>query len=316
MPTPAVAIEAAGLTKCFGDKTVVDSLDLQVPAGSVFAFLGRNGSGKTTTIRMLLGLLRPTAGCSAVLGEESLRLRPETRERIGYVAESHPLHHWMTVGQEEYFATGFHARWDRKLFDEIIGHFGLSRATRIDAMSPGQRAGVSLAIALAPRPELMILDDHAAGLDPVARVFMREKLREAAQDSGMSVLFSSHDLDDVEHVADHAAILDYSRLRISGRLDQVAASVRRYDVRFSSGTVPDDLPALPGLLAVKRIEDTLTLIVAGNSGVPMQQLMGESSIVRERPVPFADAVRAYMGSSEAEEGPAEEAVMATAGGVE
>jgi ABC-2 type transport system ATP-binding protein len=293
MTNPDFAVETAGLTKWFGNKQAVDSLTLAIPRGSIYAFLGRNGSGKTTTIRMLLGFLRPNGGTSSVLGHDSRALTPALRGRIGYMAERHPLHHWMTVAQEEYFASSFFGDWDRKLFDSIVTYFGLSRSAKVTDLSPGERAGLSLAITMAPRPELLILDEPAAGLDPVARLALLEKLIGSTAEAGSTVLFSSHQLEDVERVATHAAVLHYSHLRAQGSVRALVESVRRYEVAFAPGMVPSELPRMAGLLASRRSGNGMTLTFGG--GARMPDLAG-GHVVREMQLTLSEAVLAYLGA--------------------
>lgn len=293
MTNPDFAVETAGLTKWFGSKKAVDSLTLAIPRGSIYALLGRNGSGKTTTIRMLLGFLRPDGGASRVLGHDSRALTPELRGRIGYMAERHPLHHWMTVAQEEYFASSFFDAWDRKLFDSIVSYFGLTRSAKVKDLSPGERAGLSLAITMAPSPELLVLDDPAAGLDPVARRALLEKLIASTADAGSTVLFSSHQLDDVERVATHAAVLHYSRLRAQGSVRALVESVRRYEVAFAPGMMPAELPPMAGLVSSRRTGDGMTLTFSG--GARMPDIAG-GRVVHEGPVAFSEAALAYLGS--------------------
>src|SRR5208337_3192526 len=168
MNTPPV-IETRGLTRYFGAKAAVYELSLAVPRGSVFAFLGRNGSGKTTTIRMLLGLVEPTRGGGTVLGSDLRALEPGTRARIGYLTEDHQLYGWMSVRQCNQFQSQFYSRWSQKIFESVIGHFNLKAQARVKDLSRGERAGLCLALTLAPEPELLVLDDPALGLDPVAR---------------------------------------------------------------------------------------------------------------------------------------------------
>src|SRR5258705_3103492 len=152
-------IKAQGLTRYFGAKAAVYELTLDVPRGSVFAFLGRNGSGKTTTIRMLLGLLRPTRGSGRILGYDIRALPPEARARIGYLTEEHQLYGWMSVRESGEFQSRFYPRWNEQIFHSVIGHFGLKPAARVKDLSRGERAGLALGLTLAPEPELLILDD-------------------------------------------------------------------------------------------------------------------------------------------------------------
>jgi ABC-2 type transport system ATP-binding protein len=206
-------IETRGLTRYFGRRKVVDMIDLRVPRGSVYAFLGRNGSGKTTTLRMLLGLLEPTRGTASVLGHDSLRMPSGVRARIGYMSESHSVYRWMKVKQCAAFQSRFYPRWNQRIFDAVIDHFRLSRSARAAGLSRGERAGLSLALTLAPEPELLVLDDPAIGLDPAARRSLLESMVYVTRRSDRTILFSSHLLSDVERVADYIGVLD----RLSGR---------------------------------------------------------------------------------------------------
>jgi ABC-2 type transport system ATP-binding protein len=209
-------IEARGLTRYFGSRKVVDSLSMRVPRGSVFAFLGRNGSGKTTTIRMLLGLLDPTRGSSRILGHDSRHLPPVARARVGYIAESHPLYDGLTVRELGAYQSRFYPRWNERIFRTVVDHFRLGADVKGGKLSRGERAGLSLAVTLAPEPELLILDDPALGLDPVARRALLESMLYFTRASGRTIFFSSHLLDDVERVADHIAVIDRSVLRLLG----------------------------------------------------------------------------------------------------
>jgi ABC-type Na+ transport system ATPase subunit NatA/DNA-binding transcriptional regulator YhcF (GntR family) len=185
-------IETHNLTKYFGARKAVDALTMAVPRGSVFAFLGRNGSGKTTTIRMLLGLTEPTRGSSRILGHDSQSLPPEVRARIGYMSESHSLYDSLTVRQNGEYQSRFYPRWNERIFQAVAGHFRLDPRTKAGQLSRGERAGLALAITLAPEPELLVLDDPAIGLDPVARRSLLESddLRHAGIQSDHLLLFA------------------------------------------------------------------------------------------------------------------------------
>jgi len=162
-------IQTRGLTKYYGSRPAVQDLNLAVECGSVFGFLGRNGSGKTTTIRMLMGLVPPTRGTGSILGYDIRALPPEGRARIGYLTEEHQLYGWMSVKECGDFQARFYPRWNEKVFRGVIGHFGLKPVARVKDLSRGERAGLCLGLTLAPDPELLILDDPGLGLDPVAR---------------------------------------------------------------------------------------------------------------------------------------------------
>jgi ABC-2 type transport system ATP-binding protein len=288
-------IEARSLTRFFGPKCAVDSLTFQVPRGSVFAFIGRNGAGKTTTIRMLLGLLEPTRGSCSILGCDSAALPPETRARIGYMAEGHPVYAWMRVGQYAAFQRGFYRHFNQDLFAAVIDYFAMDPATRAGHLSHGQRAGLHLAMTLAIEPELLVLDDPATGLDPAARRSLLEAMIYFTRSRRRTIFFSSHLLDDVERVADHVAILDYRVLRTCCSVETFRDRVRQFSVRFAAEP-PRELPAIPGLLRASRAENELALVVANPDGQTRRLLEGlGAEAVDEQPLSLEDALIAYVG---------------------
>lgn len=290
-------IETSGLTRYFGSRKAVDSLTMVVPRGCVFAFLGRNGSGKTTTIRMLLGLSTPTRGSSRLFGHDSQHLPPEVRARVGYISESHSLVDWMTVRQNGTYQSQFYPRWNERIFQSIVDHFRLDARAKAANLSRGERAGLSLAITLAPEPELLILDDPALGLDPVARRSLLESMIYVTRGSDRTILFSSHLLDDVERVADYLGILDRSVLRASCSVETFRASVRQFVLHYSSGALPPaTLPELRGLLNARRVAGELRLTIAKPDDATQTVLrsLGAES-VEERPIGFADAMVGYLG---------------------
>jgi len=288
-------IETTGLTKYFGPRKAVDGLTMAVPRGSVFAFLGRNGSGKTTTIRMLLGLTEPTRGSSRVLGQDSQHLTPEIRARVGYMSESHSLYKWWTVRECGDYQSRFYSRWNNRIFKAITDHFHLNPKAKAADLSRGERAGLSLAITLAPEPELLILDDPALGLDPVARRSLLESMIYVTRGADRTIFFSSHLLEDVERVADYIAILDRSVLRACCSIETFRSSVRQF-VLFYDATAPPPLPSIKGLLHVRRSLGELRLTIASPDEGTRQTLyaLGASS-VEEVPVSFSDAMIGYLG---------------------
>src|SRR5204863_301230 len=219
-------------------------VSFQVPRGSVFAFIGRNGSGKTTTIRMLLGLLEPTRGASAVLGHDSAALPPAARARIGYMAEGHPVYGWMRVGQYARFQSGCYPHWNQDIFAAVIDHFAIDARTKAGHLSHGQRAGLHLAMTLAIEPELLVLDDPATGLDPAARRSLLEAMIYFTRSRERTIFFSTHLLDDVERVADQVAILDYSVLRACCSMETFRERVQQLVAHFP-GEPPQALPEFP-----------------------------------------------------------------------
>ena len=265
-----LVIETKGLTKYFGRTLALDHLDLQVKEGSIFGLLGRNGAGKTTAIKMILGLLQPTTGSATVFGCNCQYLTPAIRQRIGYVTEGHRLHRWMTIGRlEQYQRAFFPGRWDTKLFGDMLDYFQFSRKKKIKHLSNGQRAQVSLAITLAPNPELLIMDDPTLGLDAAIRRQFLEGMVQLIQSQGRTIIFSSHILSDVERVADRLAVIDNGVLRADCSIDEFRSAVGK--ARFSFPGQPPEQVDIPGLLNQKRGDGTLEITFVGTSGDDLSQ---------------------------------------------
>lgn len=290
----STVIRTRGLTRYFGARPAVYDLNLEVPRGCVFAYLGRNGSGKTTTIRMLLGLLSPTRGGGSILGHDIRALPPEARARIGYLTEEHQLYGWMSVKQCGDFQAQFYPRWNEKIFRGVIGHFNLKPAARVKDLSRGERAGLCLGLTLAPEPELLVLDDPAMGLDPVAHRSLIESMIYLTRRSDRTIFFSSHQLADVERVADYIAVLDRSILRVCCSLETFRNSVRQVRLRFSGA--PPPVPKIPGLLQAFRAEGELRLTCVHYDGATEQALRALAPAQME-PVPLnlEDAFISYLG---------------------
>lgn len=257
-------LETNGLTKYYGNRMAVEHMDLQIPRGCICGFIGRNGAGKTTAIKLLLGLLRPTSGNSMILGCDSQDLPPAIRQRVGYVTEGHRLIQWMKISELEKFQRSFFPKqWDVKFFTEMIEYFELSKSQKIKTLSNGQRAQVSLALALAPNPELLIMDDPTLGLDAAIRRQFLEGMIELIMRQGRTILFSSHILGDVERVADRVVVIDKGVVRADCKLEEFQQAVAKVIVSFE-GSVPTDID-IDGLLHCRAVENTLELVVIGTS---------------------------------------------------
>jgi ABC-2 type transport system ATP-binding protein len=255
-------LETEGLTKFYGSTLAVDHLDLKIPQGCICGFVGRNGAGKTTAIKLMLGLLKPTAGSSRLLGCDSQELEPAIRQRIGYVTEGHRLFRWMSITELQKFQRAFFPKqWDEKFFADMIEYFDLPKKRKIKHLSNGERAQVSLALALAPNPELLIMDDPTLGLDAAIRRQFLEGMIELIMREGRTVLFSSHILGDVERVSDRIVVIDKGVLRANCSLDEFRTAVKKVILSF-----PDSPPAevdIEGLLHCRRSENELELILVG-----------------------------------------------------
>lgn len=220
------------LSRRFGATVALDDLSLSVPRGAVFGLVGANGAGKTTLIRHLLGLLRAQTGSVRVFGRDPVRDPVGVLSRVGYLSEENDLPPWMRVRELLRYVRAFYPAWDDDFAEELRSTFALDPAARVRELSRGQRARAGLLVALAYRPELLILDEPSTGLDPLARRdILAAVLRTVAQE-GRTVFFSSHLLDEVERVSDHVALLDRGRVVVQGPLDEVRAAHRLLTVRF------------------------------------------------------------------------------------
>src|SRR5882757_2947076 len=249
------------LMKYYGGRPVVGSLNLRVPQGSVYGLLGRNGAGKSTAIKMLMGMVRPNSGRATLLGEDAEELSNAARARIAYLAEGHPLYGWMTIDDAVKFTRAFYPRWNDTLVDQILDHFELRRRQKFRRLSRGQQAQVSLALAVAPDPELLVLDDPTLGLDTVVRRDFLESLIQIIQRQGRTILFSSHVLGDVERVADRVGIMVNGVLRVDCRTETFRESVRKLVLEFAG--YPPETPQVPRLVSSRQIGSSLEMVLVG-----------------------------------------------------
>jgi ABC-2 type transport system ATP-binding protein len=256
-PGQSPVIEIDHLTKYYGKREIVTDLSLKVPRGMIYGFLGRNGMGKTTTIRILLGLEDPTRGSARVLGLDSRRLTPEARARIGYLPEAHHVYGWMTVKECGQFQASFFPAWNQDIFEMVLTHFRLTPKMKAGHLSRGQRAGLCLALTLAPEPELLVLDDPALGLDPVARRSLLQSMLYVTRKADRTIFFSSHLLSDVERVADRIAVLDGGILHADCTVETFRQQICHFVLKFRAA--PPPTPDLPGLLESVRSDRQMAL---------------------------------------------------------
>jgi ABC-2 type transport system ATP-binding protein len=229
------------LVKYYEGRCVLDGVSFSVPQGCIYGLLGRNGAGKTTIIRILLGLEPATRGETFLLGKNTAELGAKDRGRIGYVAEGHNLIQHYPVGMLVELCRKLSQQWNQKSFDYLVTTFRLPMDRKVKELSTGMRAQLNLALAMAIDPELLILDDPSLGLDTVARRQFLELAIDVIQRDGRTILFSSHILSDVERIADRIGILVAGRLVVDCPLDELKTRIKKFQVMFK-GEAPTALP--------------------------------------------------------------------------
>jgi ABC-2 type transport system ATP-binding protein len=231
-------IRTEKLTKRYKKMTAVSEVSLEVPPGKIFALMGRNGAGKSSLIRMLLGLTPITAGGATVLGLDSAKQHVAIRARVGYVPEAHHMYRWMRIADVARFTASFYPTWNEKSCADLIRKFDLDPSKRIKELSRGMVAKVALTLALAHEPRLLVLDEPTDGLDAVVRKEFLESIVSVAADEGRTVLISSHLLQDVERVADRVALMEESRIGLIEDTEPLKARFRELKITFK------DLPSV------------------------------------------------------------------------
>jgi ABC-2 type transport system ATP-binding protein len=256
-------VEFRHVTRTFARTTALDDVSLSVPRGGVLGLIGGNGAGKTTLIKHILGLLKAQTGTVRVFGLDPVAQPVGTLGRIGYLSEDRDLPNWMRVDELMRYTRAFFPHWDPSYAEELRQAFDLDPSARIKHLSRGQRARAGMLIALAHRPDLLVLDEPSSGLDPVVRRDILGAIIRTIADEGRTVLFSSHLLDEVERVADHVAMIHQGRIVLTASMDEIKQSHRRVTLRF--GQAQDRPPDLIGALRRQGQGAEWTYICSGPS---------------------------------------------------
>jgi ABC-2 type transport system ATP-binding protein len=256
-------LDATGLGKRYGQRWALRDCTLQVPAGRVVGLVGPNGAGKTTLLHLAVGLLQPSAGQIDVLGARPAE-SPAQLGRVGFVAQDTPAYASLSVADHLRLGGWLNPRWDAAAAERRIDQLGLDRAQRAGKLSGGQRAQLALTLAIAKRPELLVLDEPVASLDPLARHEFLQHLMEAAADDGVSVVLSSHLVADLERVCDYLIVLAGSRVQIAGDVDELLASHHRLT---GPRRDPARLPADQEIIEASHTDRQSTLLVRSSGPI-------------------------------------------------
>jgi ABC-2 type transport system ATP-binding protein len=285
----SMAIEATGIGARYGSTWALRDCSLRLPAGHVGALVGRNGAGKTTLLNLIVGLLRPTEGAVSVFGWSPVDEPDLVLARVGYVGQESPLYRSFSVGDMLRLGRVMNRRWDQAAAEERMARRGISLTRKIRSLSGGQRAQVALALALAKRPELLLLDEPLASLDPLARTEFLQELMESAASESLTVLLSSNLIGELERVCDYLLLLNQGRLQLSGQIERL---IRDHCVLV--GPALEREPAIPGVAVVRHLqaERQSKLWVQGDPGAlpPGWQ---------RHPAPLEEIITAYMATPSA-----------------
>ena len=291
-------IETRALSKRYGRKLALDNLDLRIPRGRIHAIVGANGAGKSTLFRILMGFMPPSAGEARILGKDSQQLTPADRARIGFVNEEHTLANWMRVSQVAAMQRHQYPRWNQQAYDSVIGHYHVLPEQKVGQLSRGERAGFNLALALAQGPELLVLDEPTLGLDVVAkRAFLESLLYSNAADD-CTVIYCSHQMEEIERVADNLIILERGQLKHMSAPEDFTARVSHWvaDVPFKG----PELHTVPGLLEVQRLDGLHHYLVLDQDDGFEQFLRASGARnVQSMPVSLDRAVNAFLAKNHA-----------------
>jgi ABC-2 type transport system ATP-binding protein len=253
----ASALEIRGLRKSF-KRFSLGPLDLTVPAGAIYGFVGPNGAGKSTTIDLIFGMGRKDAGSISVLGLDHVRDEVAMKRQVGYVSPELDFRPWRKVGRALRFVRGFYPTWDQAYCDRLLATFGLVPNDIIGTLSFGARIKLSLVLALAWRPRLLVLDEPTVGLDAIAKQEVFAELLAAVRDEQRSVFISSHAITDLERFADHVGMIKDGQLLFEGAVDEV---LERYRMVELAPTTSFDLESQPGVRVQKREQDRCRVLI-------------------------------------------------------
>jgi len=247
-------VDVQGLSRQFGATIALDAVDFRATEGRVHGLVGVNGAGKTTLIKHLLGLLRPTRGAVRVFGLDPVRDPVGVLRRVGYLSEYRELPDWMRIDELLRYTQAYYPSWDANYARELRDTFGLDGTRKVADLSQGMRAQTGLVVAVAHRPDLLILDEPSSGLDAVVRQDILDAIVRTVADDGRTVIFSSHLLDEVERMSDHVTMIHEGRVVLDGSVDDIRGTHHVTQLRF-----PQRFDRLP------RLDGTLTAAGAGRN---------------------------------------------------
>ena len=289
MTTPAITLD--GVEKRLGTFQL-GPLDWSVPKGAIYALVGPNGAGKTTSFDLLMGMGRPDRGKIDILGMDLATAEVAIKRKIGYVNPDLNYQPWGNVGRAIDFVRGFYPDWDNDKCDRLLREFSLGRREMLSALSFGARIKLSLVMALSRDAELLLLDEPTVGLDVESRLKLFTELLAFMQREDRTIVISSHQLSDLERLADHVAILKQGKLLVAGRMDELVDRYCQMDMRVSAGT----MPVIDGLRVLKRQGERARVVIDRARFNPESLVATQVEIIAEAPMNLEELFVALVGA--------------------
>ncbi len=286
-------IQTSALTKQFGNKLALNNFSINLSQGGIHAIVGSNGAGKSTLFRLLLGMETPTSGSSVILGEDPQKMSPQTRGLVGYVNEEHTLPPWMKAGQVVQMQKHFYPDWQQHRYEEVVGYFDVDPQQKVSGLSRGERAGLNLAIAMAQNPKILILDEPTLGLDVVSKQSFLEALMFADESQQVTVIYCSHQMEEIERVADELIVMEQGKLTHHSTPEAFVDRISSWLVDINGHKLDADL--IPGFLVSKKIDDQHQITVIDHQG-DLAAMIGAHE-VQQVPVNLEQAINSFLSKN-------------------
>ena len=288
-------VECKNLTHYYGKRCIYENLNFEIPKGRILGLLGKNGTGKTTTINILNGYLKPKSGECLMFGEKSTRLSPAAKQKIGLLIEGHVQYPFMTISELERYYSAFYPKWKKGAYFELMNLLKIDRKQKLSQMSCGQKSQVALGLILAQDPELLILDDFSMGLDPGYRMLFVDYLSEYAKSGNKTVFVTSHIIQDMERLIDDCLIMDYGGIILQMPVGELLEKFRRYRFKCDS---PELLTGIDGLyhpVTIKGNTETCSMLDAAGLKEMLKEKKIEVTSFREEKLTLEEAFIGLTG---------------------
>lgn len=291
----SVVVKVEQLRKSFGKKLALDDVSIDIFEGRVLGLVGENGAGKTTLINHILGALTPDQGKVSVFGLDPVKYPKEVLSRIGYLSETRDMPRWMRIDQFLRYMSAFYPKWDMDYAYRLLKDFELDPKQKIGGLSRGELARTGLLVAIAHRPDLLLLDEPSSGLDPIARMDILSTIVRSVAEEGRTVVFSSHLLDEVERVADDVCMLHQGHIVMKGKLDDIRERFCVFEVRKSDGEI--DLSGIQGILRISKLGHGYQILYEGKEEDGKAQISQKGGVILSiQPPSLEEIFVAYVKS--------------------